>query len=121
MESLNWIGWLLALVASVFAFKANVRFDVNAWLKDRREEQKERLRALCTHVHVAENNGAFVVRPAFVSPAGALAWQCQICGTWTHDRELAKENTAYWATEQVALRRRLDEIDRLAKKLGRPR
>ena len=38
----SWSGWLVALIATIVAFRGNVHFDLNEWLRDRRKLKAER-------------------------------------------------------------------------------
>ena len=117
----SWAGWVLALLAIVFAVKATVRFDVNEWLKERRKQNEEHLRSLCPHVQVFEERGEYGVRTTYIptSSIGATAWQCEKCKKVTRDPVTAEEVTAYWAENPKALQDRHEKMKKLAKKLGR--
>ena len=118
MGEWGWLGWVVALVVSIVAIRGNVNFDVNAWLKDRREEKKERLRSLCPHVDLTHERGAPAIRSTFISPSGTTAWQCQLCGVSTYDRLSVDEQAQYWASNPDELMRRLKKAEKLARKLG---
>ena len=53
-EGWQWLGWIAAFIAAVVAIRATVRFDLNEWLRDRRTQREENLRALCPHVRFAD-------------------------------------------------------------------
>lgn len=118
-EPLTWAGWAVAVVAGIFAIRANVRFDINEWLKDRRNQKERNLRMLCPHVRVSDRDGRLNFNSTYVSPPGTLAWQCQMCGNITQDDAAVQENTAWWAVNPNELSERNDKIMRLLKKLGR--
>ncbi len=115
MEIGNWIGWVLAFVATVFAIRATVRFDLNEWLNERRNQKKEQLRSLCPHVHGTYHEGQPAVRSTFISPPGTTAYQCQDCHYVTHDRAWVHENAEYWANNPVQLIERTKQIEKLTK------
>jgi len=112
----TWGGWLLAFVATVFAVKTTIRFDLNDWLKERRNRRKEQLRSLCTHVDITQKGEDFEVRSTFVSPFGTTASQCQSCRHVTHDRAWIEENTMYWAQHPDEWVERMKQIDKLTEK-----
>ena len=118
MNLWNWAGWLAAFVATVFAVRATVRFDLNAYLKDRREHLKEKIRSLCPHVNMAFHNEQPAVRSTFVSPPGTVSWHCQECGYTVYDQRIVDEQVQFWATNPDKLVERIKQIDNLAKKLG---
>ena len=101
-----WLGWLAALIAGAFALRATVRFDLNEWLKSRRERKEEKVRSLCPHAYLAEEEGTIVVHSSFISPSGTLAWQCQRCGAVTHDEAATTANQRYWAKHPDELLKR---------------
>ncbi|MCY4580695.1 MAG: hypothetical protein OXD31_16830 [Chloroflexi bacterium] len=116
-STFDWILILLVLAATMIAIKGTVRFDVNEWLKQRREVKEERLRRLCPHV-LMKDEGRLVLESAYFSPFGTTAWQCQVCGHTLYNREMAENDLQYWATHPDQLLKRLHEAKKLAKKLG---
>ena len=52
-----WGGWALAAITGILALRANVRFDVNDYLKERRKRLEGNLRSLCPHVRRGEKDG----------------------------------------------------------------
>ena len=121
MDSL-WTLFLavLAFVATVFALRATVRFDVNEWLRDRRERREANLTAMCPHaVFLSDEQMPVGVRSTYISPSGTVAWQCQLCGHVTHDERNVRDTAKYWEQHPDALLERTEEIRAKAKKLGR--
>lgn len=120
---LDILLWLVAIAAivltSIVVFRATLRFDVNQWLRDRRQHLDENLRILCPHVRAVTENGKIMVYSTYVSPSGTLAWQCQMCGDVTHDKDAIDAGQKYWAENLDELVARHKRIDKLAKKLGR--
>ena len=114
---MQWLGWVAAGVASVVAIRGNVRFDLNEWLRDRREQRKENLRTLCPHARFADDNGKLVLRSSYVSPPGTTAWQCQECGDVTHDHAVVDEALNYWAAHPKELHERREEIESRVRRL----
>lgn len=115
----HWLGWVIALVASTVAIRGSIRFDINDWLRERRKQQEENLRALCPHVHGTEEKGRLALVSAYVSPSGTRAWQCQICGHETYDERVIEREAEYWARNPIELIKRRRRMEKLAKKLGR--
>lgn len=115
----NWIGWIVALIATFFALRATVHFDVNEWLKDRRKHREENLRRLCPHVRTTLEDGKPAVQSTYISPPGTRAWQCQQCGHVTHDEEAIEQCSQYWANNPNELIENSKKMKKLAKKLGR--
>ena len=114
----NGLTIILAILA-VFAIKGNVKFDLNQWLKDRRQALETNLRALCPHVNVVKHEGKTAIRPLFVSPPGTAAWRCERCGVVVNDPDYVDEICQYWIDNIDALVKRNEQMNKLAKKLGR--
>ena len=115
----DWLGWLVAVLVAIVAIRATFRFDLNQWLRDRRQSKEEHLRLLCPHVEVVEADGQTAIRSTYVSPAGTTAYQCQLCGAVTYDSSRGLEDAQFWASNPRALIRRHKKMRRLARKLGR--
>ena len=121
----TWSGWVVASLVSIVAFRANVRFDVNEWLRDRRAQREKNLMMLCPHVSVSKEDGEVLVRSAHLPFDGNLEvlfggtkWKCQVCGHTTYDEVMIKSLTEYWASHPVELKKRDKRFMRAAKKLG---
>lgn len=115
----DWIGWVVAAIATMFAIRGSIRFDINEWLKDRRRRQEEQLENLCPHISVFKKDGKFVIRSTYISPPGTEAWQCQMCGHVTYDGHAIEQGQRYWAENPDELMKRNKRIKKLARKLGR--
>lgn len=112
----QWLGWLVAAVLTgALVFK----FDLNEFLRERRKQQKERLRMLCPHVRMSDVDGQPAVRSTYISPPGTTAVQCQLCHHTTHDRAEIEENTKIWANNPAALIERVKLINKRMKKFAR--
>ena len=118
-EILSWAGWLVAIVASLFLIRGTVRFDVNKWLENRREQKLDNIRALCPHMRVSFDGDRIMLNSTFVSPPGTTAWQCQVCGIITHDGGAVEASTKYWAENINELSKRNKKINKQLKRLGR--
>ena len=116
-DILAWLGWLGALMAGVFAVRGTVRFDLNQWLKDRREQRLDAIRALCPHAYLAAEHEQVVVYSSFISPRGRYEWQCQRCGAITHDRTATTVDQRYWAENPDKLFQREETIRKLMRKV----
>ena len=110
--------WIAAFIAAIIAIRGTIRFDVNEWLRDKRKQKEENLRALCPHVRPIYSDGKPAMHSTFVSPSGTQAWQCQLCGAVTHDEVMIDENTKYWLSNPEELTKRFKRMSRLTKKMG---
>lgn len=109
------IGMLIAAVA----VRGVIKFDVNQWQNDGRKRLEENLRMLCPHHYIMKEGDEFKIATEFVSPFGALAWQCQRCGHISHDELRIDQDRIYWAENPNALLERQEKMKKVAKKLGR--
>ena len=114
----TWIGWAVALLATIVAIRATVRFDLNAWLKDRSEAREERLKKLCPHVYLDMQDGQPAVGSYFVSPPGTTTWRCEQCGATVNSEQFVHDTIKFWAANPDKLLEREKKFRVLAKKIG---
>ena len=114
----SWVLWIVVILAAIVVVRGTVRFDVNEWLRDRRKQKEENLKALCPHVRPDHVDGELGLRSTFLSPAGTLIWQCQQCGVTTHDQGWIDHNTRYWINHPDELTKRFRKITKLSESLG---
>ena len=117
MDVLSVVLLALLVIATMFAIKGTIKFDLNQYLRDRRAQQEENLRLLCPHIDTWRENGKLRIRSTYISPPGATAYQCQLCGRVTHDQRQIEADMEYWGTHQKALLKRLKTAARRSKKL----
>ena len=113
-----WGGWALAAITGILALRANVRFDVNDYLKERRKRVEGNLCSLCPHVRRGEKDGKPVIHSTYISPPGTVAIQYQMYGHITYDRSAMQQEVQYWAQNPSALSERENKAEKLREKLG---
>ena len=115
MDSLvSWFGWLVAAVLAIpLVIRAQIKFDINEWQKNRQQQRRERARALCPHAYFLEEDGTRYVKSAYVSPPGTAANQCQLCRHVTYDDGGIQISLKYWATNADQLWERIQKINNL--------
>ncbi len=114
----GWGGWVAAAIVSIFAIRGNINFDVNQWLKDRREVRREKAKMLCPHVSLTEGDQEkYIIRSQFFSRQGTTDWICELCGTVVSSQELVDEIHQHWVKNPKELVQRLKEYNKAAKKL----
>ena len=120
----TFISWLsenglviIGMIIAAFTIKGTINFDLNQYLKDRRERQKEHYRALCPHVQIIMEKGKPAIYPTFFSPSGTTAYQCQLCGQISYDRDSLDRQTQFFANNPDELLKRQKKRAKLAKKL----
>ena len=100
MLALSWIEVLLVLLGLIgisFVVKIAISFDINAWVRNRAEDRKNRLPVLCPHTEISPTApGQLEVRSLFHSPPGTITWICSRCGLQTPDSDLPPRLTKYY-------------------------
>ncbi len=115
MDSLlSWLGWVVAAVLAIpVVIRAQIKFDINEWQKNRQQQRRARARGLCSHAYLVDEEGTRYVKSAYVSPPGATAYQCQLCRHITHDYDEIQMRIKYWATNPDKLWERIQKINKL--------
>jgi hypothetical protein len=110
---------IIGMILTVVTVRGTVKFDINQWINDRREQQEQNFIALCPHHYLFRDGDGIKVGSHFISPPGTSAWQCQKCGHLTYDDLGRKEECEHWAQNPDALIEQNNKRRKLAKKLGR--
>ena len=109
----------LLLLAGIVAFKVKVSFDVNEWLRDRRQNQMNQLKNVCPHCTINKfEDGRIEVESLMFSPSGTVSYMCGRCGLTTPDREFPERNFGVWVADLGGLAKKENEFLERAKKLG---
>ena len=110
---------IIGMILTVVTVRGTVKFDINQWINDRREQQEQNFIALCPHHYLFRDGDGIKVGSHFISPPGTSAWQCQKCGHLTYDDLGRKKECEHWAQNPDALIEQNNKRRKLAKKLGR--
>jgi hypothetical protein len=110
---------IIGMILTVVTVRGTVKFDINQWINDRREQQEQNFIALCPHHYLFRDGDGIKVGSHFISPPGTSAWVCQKCGSKTYDDLGRKKEGEHWAQNPSALVERDNKRRKLAKKLGR--
>lgn len=81
MDSAMWF-WLitvLGIVATIVAFKVNIKLDLNQVLKNRQINKLAKLQNCCPHMEFVERDGKIAMKSLFVSPPNSYQSRCQNC------------------------------------------
>ena len=114
----GWGGWVAAAIVSIFAIRGSIKFDVNQWLKDRREVQREKARMLCPHAEVfLDNQGEPCFKSLFQSPSGTPNWICEQCGQTVYSEGSVIEKLRYWTKNAQGFIQQKKRFDKASKKL----
>ena len=114
----GWLPWIITVIVGVFAIRATIRFDLNEWLRDRREHKIKALMASCPHVMIITGLEKKAVRSRYVSPVGSLAFRCEGCGMTVHTEQEIRLAVNYWNAHLDELEEKIKKRDKIAKKLG---
>lgn len=119
MEFWEWfavaMGGGVLTIGAVFAFRVNVSFDVNDWIKDRRKRKLRKLRDVCPHAAFVETpGGESRVQVLLVQPALSRSLVCTRCGAVDRAGVSDLPTIAkYWASNPREYRQRMKEYERL--------
>ena len=119
MELNNPLFWLIALISiplAAVAIKIGLNFDINKYLETRHERQKEKLRILCPHAELGEENGVTIVIPLPISPPDTSQWICERCGTTAHGPDLFDRAMETYRKNPQLLLRDENRFQKYAKK-----
>ena len=109
--------WATLVLAGIAVFSVAIKFDLNAFLENRRKEQFGRLMAMCPHCVLAEQNGRIVVQGLVFSPPGTLQAQCKRCHkVFVGGLEEAWEATRVWRENPGALQKAEDRFRRYGRR-----
>lgn len=121
------IGFLAFTVVSIVAIRISINFNLNEFLRDRRQNYIRKARNVCPHMElsVLDNNSKdkefdIQIRSWFVSPAGSLQYQCQRCGLITSDVDQndLKKRGQYFIDNPDEYKKTIDKYKKYLKKAG---
>ena len=109
--------WATLVLAGIAVFSVAIKFDLNAFLENRRKEQLGRLKAMCPHCVLAEEDGQIVVQGLVMSPPGTLQAQCTRCRkVFVGGLEEAWEATRVWRENPRALQKAEERFRRYGRR-----
>ena len=116
---ISWeiIIYILVALVSIVAVRIGFKFDINEWLKSRREIQNVKYQNICPHVRIEKDGADFFIQDLMVSPPGTINWQCQQCGLISV-MGTPKSEVEYWKNHPVELKKRQEQLHKHAKKMG---
>ena len=96
--------WVTIVLAGIAVFSVAIKFDLNAFLENRRKEQFARLKAMCPHCVLEEEDGQIVIEGLVQSPPGTLQAHCTRCHkVFVGGMREAWEATQVWRDNPDAL------------------
>ncbi len=111
----NTILFCILVIALFFTVRGNIKFDLNEYLKDRRENKKQRVRTLCPHMDVTrDEKGSLQFRSFYIPNLGGIGWKCRTCGSETTDEFYIKETFKYWVNNPKEYEKRRKKMIKLA-------
>lgn len=121
------LGFLTFAVASIVVIRISINFNLNEFLRDRRQNYMRKARNACPHMElsVLDNSSKdkefnIKIRSWFVSPAGSFQYQCQRCGLIVSDvdqNDLQKRGQ-YFINNPDEYTKTIDRYKKYLKKAG---
>jgi hypothetical protein len=112
----EWAGWIFGFIATAFAIRGSVKFDVNRWFENRRKQHEKNLESLCPHFNVIKDEGEIILQPSFPSEYE----RCVNCNNYKFGvKAYVEANEKYWLENLDSLKERNQKVKALVKKLGR--
>ncbi|MYE60902.1 MAG: hypothetical protein F4235_02335 [Candidatus Dadabacteria bacterium] len=109
--------WATLVLAGIAVFSVAIKFDLNAFLENRRREQFARLKAMCPHCVLAEEGGQTVIEGLVISPPGTLQAHCTRCHrVFVGGLEEAWEATRVWRENPGALQKAEERFRRYGRR-----
>jgi len=109
---------ILTLILSLIAIKISFQFDINLYLRDRREIKKNQLMNICPHTRIIDIQDKKVhMQSLFSSPVGTRHWICNQCGLVVDSDEVAYELMARYGKHPMKLMENQNKFIKSAKKL----
>jgi len=76
---------IIAIAISVIAIKFTVTFDINEYLRSRKNKIDNQIKSYCTHVYVSlVDDSQLKYQSVFISPSGTISYVCKRCGLIVH-------------------------------------
>lgn len=92
---------IVIALAIIALLRFGIRFDLNDYLKTRKERHMRLARISCTHMILKPHENGVEIQSLWYSPPGTLDWICNRCGTVSHvspsDEEIEKQAEYYIA------------------------
>jgi len=109
---------ILIIILSFIVIKISLQFDINLYLRDRREIKKNQLKSICPHTRIIDIQGKQIhMQSLFSSPVGTRHFICNQCGLVVDSDELANELIARYAKDPMKLMEKQRKFIKSAKKL----
>ncbi len=118
-DSVNYsdiILTIIALLMGIIAFRVNIAFDVNDWLKERKKMKLSKLQNICPHASIFKKDEKIQIQLDFESPPGTLQWQCSTCGVIVN--QVNESDMQFWSKNPKELIKRKKLFQKKMKKAG---
>ena len=109
--------YIFMAIVGATVVKIGFTFDINKWLKVRRETQKVKFQNICPHVSMEKLGDRYYFDDLMISPRGTTAWQCRQCDLVSYIGT-PKEKMEYWINNPVELVTQQQALKKQAKKMG---
>ena len=116
-DPLFWLAAVILIPLTAIAVKIGLIFDLTKHIEGRHEREKEKLRILCPHAQIGEENGAILIIPLYISPPGTHQWRCEQCGSVVNDPSLFDRAIREYEKNPDLLVRAENRLQKQAKKV----
>ena len=118
MTLLEILMAILIVIFSYIAIKISFQFDINLYLKEKREIKMNQLKNICPHTRVIDFQDKHIqMQSLFSSPVGTRSWICNQCGLVVDSDEVANELMVNYAKNPMRLLEKQKKFIKNAKKL----
>lgn len=121
LENINYSDMILTIIAiliSFIAFRINISFNLNDWLKDRKKIKIVKFQNICPHTSIFKNGEYTVLESDFRSPPGTSQWQCKTCKRIVDSVDDVDDDMKYWRNNTEDLLKRKKTFYKQLKKSG---
>lgn len=120
---LNLIDILLIIITvaiSIIAIKITFTFDINEYLKSRKEDLKNKIKNSCTHANITVLDNSIAAQSTFVSPPGTTNYICEKCQliVYSIDQNSEMQRIQYFVKNIEQYKKQEEKFNKLLKKGG---
>ena len=112
--------WVVIVCVAIAVFSVAIRFDLNAFLENRKRTQFARLQAMCPHcVMEPMEDGRIAVQGLAQSPPGTIQAQCTRCHrVFVGGLDESSEGLRYWQANPIQWMKAEKRFRKYARRTG---
>lgn len=108
---------LILIIVGIIAVRFTFKFDLNQYLKSRREIKINQLKNICPHGHIIKENKGLIFESYFSSPFGTTKYICSQCGCIVNSEFEVNRYTEFYLNKPELVLKKQKEFIKKAKKL----